>query len=143
MRRKSFTKQNSAFILSILGVVGVVTTSIMAARAAPKAEKRISAAKEEKGEELTKCEKIKETLPVYAPAIGIGTGTIFCVLGAQILNSRQQASLVSAYALVDQARKDYRRKAIELYGEETDRKITDAIAAEKAEKMEIASSYFG
>lgn len=92
---------------------------------------------------MTKCEQIKEIFPIYAPAIGVGTAAIFCILGAQVLNSRQQASLVSAYALVDQARKDYRRKAIELYGEETDRKITDAIAAEKTERIEISSSYFG
>lgn len=143
MGHKSFIKRNSALILSILGATGVIATSILAARAAPKAEKRLAAAKEEKGEELTKYETVKEIFPAYIPAIGTGTATIMCILGAQILNSRQQASLVSAYALVDQARKDYRRKTIELYGEEADRKITEAIAAEKAEKMEISNSYFG
>lgn len=143
MGRKSFIKRNSALILSILGATGVIATSILAARAAPKAEKRLAAAKEEKGEKLTKYETVKEIFPAYIPAIGTGTATIMCILGAQILNSRQQASLVSAYALVDQARKDYRRKAIELYGEETDRKIIDAIAAEDAEAINISGSYFG
>ena len=143
MGHKSLIKRNSALILSILGAAGVIATSILAARAAPKAEKRLDAAKEEKGEELTRYEEIKVTLPTYGSAIGAGVATIMCICGAQILNSRQQASLVSAYAIVDRARKDYRRKAVELYGEEMDRKIIDAIAAEDAEAIHISGSYFG
>ena len=77
MIRKSFAKRNSALILSILGAAGVIATSILAARAAPKAEKRLAAAKEEKGEELTKCETVKEIFPVYIPAIGTGTANVY------------------------------------------------------------------
>lgn len=39
MGHKSLIKRNSALILSILGAAGVIATSILAARAAPKGGK--------------------------------------------------------------------------------------------------------
>lgn len=49
--------------------------------------------------------------------------------------------MASAYALLDQSYKDYRRKLKELYGEEADQRIIEAIAVEKAEKVHIQASY--
>ena len=49
---------------------------------------------------------------------------------------------MSAYALLDQSYKDYRRKLKELYGEEADQEILDAIAIEKAEDQYISAGYF-
>ena len=49
--------------------------------------------------------------------------------------------MASAYALLDQCYKDYRRKLKELYGEEADKKIIGSIAVEDAEKAHINCSY--
>ena len=72
----------------------------------------------------------------------MGTTTLVCIISAQILNQRQQAALMSAYAILDQSYKDYRRKLKELYGEETHQKIVEALAIEKAERTYINGSYF-
>lgn len=64
-----------------------------------------------------------------------------CILGSNVLNQRTQASLSSAYAIVDQSYRDYRNKVKELYGEETDNRIIEAIAVDKAKHIYINASY--
>lgn len=96
-------KKASPTILSILGVIGVVTTAVLAVKATPKALERIEDAKEEKksenGEKLTRMETVAACWQCYIPAAATGIATIGCIMGANILNRRQQASLASAYAL--------------------------------------------
>ena len=132
-----FCKRNASTILTIIGGVGVVVTSIMAVKATPKVMTILEQAKEEKGEELTKVEKIKMAGPSYIPATIVGIGTLTCIFGANVLNKRQQAALVSAYTLVDSSYKQYRHKLVELYGKETHNEIVNAIAVEKAKEVGI------
>lgn len=139
---RQFWHQNAATILTSLGGVGVVTTAIFAAKATPKATKLIEEAENEKGAMLSKWEKVKVTGKVYIPTAVSGVATIGCIIGANMLNKRQQASLVSAYALIDNSYKQYKQKVIELYGKDTHEEIMDAIAAEKAENIPITGAYF-
>ena len=118
-----------------------MATAVLSVKAAPKAKRLLANAELEKGEELTVLEKTETVALTYLPAILTGSATIFCICGAQILNQHQQASMASAYALLDQSYKDYRRKLKELYGEEADQRIIEAIAVEKAEKVHIQASY--
>lgn len=143
MNSRLFVKRNASTILTCLGGVGVVATTITAVKATPKALRLIEEAEQNKGEELTRWEKIKTTTTTYLPSIGLGITTIACIFGSQILNKRQQAALISAYALVDQSYKDYQRKLKELYGEEVDQEVREAIAIEKAEDVGVRGSYLG
>ena len=126
-----FLKRNSSTILTGIGVVGVVATSVMAVKATPKAMQLIEQAKEEKGEELTKFEVVNVAGPAYIPAVVMGASTIACIVGANILSRRQQASLMSAYAVLDSSYKDYKKKLKELYGEEADTEIRHEIVKDK------------
>ena len=111
MNARLFIKRNSATILSFVAVAGVVATAITSANATPKAVRALDTAKLNKGEEeLTKIEKVKTVLPVYLPTIITGAATVVCILGSNVLNQRTQASLSSAYAIVDQSYRDYRNK---------------------------------
>lgn len=49
---KQFWHRNASTVLSCLGGVGVVATSVLAVKATPKALKLIDKAKEEKGEDF-------------------------------------------------------------------------------------------
>lgn len=100
----------------------------MVAKATPKALQVLEEAKKEKGEELTLLEKINVAGPVYIPSVLIGASTIACIIGANVLNRHRQASLMSAYALLDQSFKDYKKKVVELYGEEVDAKVEEELA---------------
>ena len=136
-----FFKRHGSTILTCMGAAGVVATSIMAVKATPKALELIKEAKEEKGDDLTKLEVIKATGTTYIPSIAMGVGSIACIFGANVLNKNQQASLASAYALIETSFKEYKNKLKELYGEETHNNIIDAIAVEKANDMWVRSDY--
>lgn len=126
-----FLKRNSSTILTFIGAFGVVATSVMAVKATPKALTLIKEAKEEKGEELTKFEVIKIAGPTYIPSIITGVATIACIFGSNIISKRQQATLMSAYALLDNAYKEYKKKVDELYGEEAGEYVRAEIAKDK------------
>lgn len=131
MDLQSFTKRNTPTILTCLGAVGVVATTIMAVKETPKALSLLEAAKEEKGEVLTKFEKFKIAGPVYLPSVITGTATIACIFGSNIMSKNQQATLMSAYALLDNSYKEYKKKTEELYGEEAGQQIRGEIAKDK------------
>ena len=134
-----FLKKNSATILTVAAVAGVITTSVLSAKAGVKASRVLAHKEEEKGGKLTLKETIVETWAIYIPTVAIGASTIACVLGANILNKCHQASLASAYALIENSYKEYKAKLKELYGEEAHNNIIDAIAAKKCEDVYISA----
>lgn len=129
-----FLKRNSSTILTCVGAVGTVATAVLAVKATPKAMDILERAKQEKGEELTKIEVVKTAAPAYIPAVITGVSTIACIFGANILNQRTQASLASAYALIDRSFKEYKAKVEELYGVETTNTIREEIAKDHYEE---------
>lgn len=128
---KVFFKRHGATILTTIGAIGVVATAVTAVKATPKATVLLKEAKKEKGEPLTKLEKIKTAGPAYIPALIVGASTIACIFGANALNKRQQAALMSAYALLDSSYKEYKNKVKDLLGEEAEQEIREELAKDK------------
>lgn len=139
-KSQRFLKQNSASILTCVGAAGVIATTVTAVKATPKAMKLLGKAKKEKGEELTTLETVKIAGPSYIPSVVLGVSTLACIFGANVLNKRGQASIMSAYALVDGAYKDYRKKVDELYGEEAGGQVRAGIAKDNYEDIDIELS---
>ena len=135
---KLFVKRNATTILTTVGAVGVVVTSVMAVKATPKALRLLEDAKREKGEDLTKLEVIATAAPVYIPSVLVGTATIACVFGANVLNKKQQAAMMSAYALLDQSYKDYKKKVDELYGEGSNKEVEHEIVKDKYDESDLS-----
>lgn len=132
-RSKVFLEHNGSTILTCIGGVGVIVTAVLAAKETPKALRLLEQVKEDKGEELTKLETIAVAAPAYIPAIVTCTATLACVFGANILNKRQQASLMSAYALLDSSYKEYKSKVKDIYGEDADERVNAEIAKDNYE----------
>ncbi len=128
-------KKASPTILSILGVVGVVTTVVLAVKATPKALEHIEDAKEAKSrendEDLTRMEAVAACWRCYIPATATGIATVGCILGANVLNRRQQASLASAYALLNRTYQDYRKSVKNVFGEEGHKRVLQDMAVER------------
>lgn len=133
-----FIKRNAPTILTCLGAVGVVATAVMAVKETPKALTLLENAKEEKGEELTKFEKVKVAGPVYIPSVLTGAATIACIFGSNVISKNQQAAIMSAYALLDNSYKEYKKKTDELYGEEAGKQIRGEIAKDKYTGDEVS-----
>ena len=117
-----FIKAHAGWILTGLGIAGLGGTAYLTAKAAPKAKAAIDQAEGETnyerfrnaviaGEcndftdrELTFWEKFKIAAPYYIPAIITGTVTAGCMIGCQMINVKQQAALLAAYAALGGSR---------------------------------------
>lgn len=128
-------------ILTFIGAAGVVGTAIMAVKAKPKADKLLEEAKYEKKEPLTKIETVKAVVPAYLPSILIGASTIACIIGANLLNKKSQASLMSTYALLENSYKEYRNKVNDLYGEEADDEVKTSLVKDKYDEHDECDEY--
>ena len=136
-KSQTFLKRNSSTILTFVGAAGVIATTVTAVKATPKALDLLEKAKEEKGEDLTKLETVKIAGPAYIPSIVLGASTLACIFGANVLSQRGQASVMSAYALVDRSYKDYKKKVDELYGEDAGSQVRAEIAKDKYEEQPV------
>lgn len=134
-----FFKKHSSTILTVIGVGGVVGTAVLAVKATPRALKLLEEAKKDKGDELTPVEAVKVAWKPYIPTVICGFSTIACILGANYLNGKSQASLMSAYALLDSSYKEYRNQVNLLYGEDADTNVKREIIEAKSqfEDLEI------
>ena len=138
---KNFWYRNGSTILTYLGGAGVIATTVVAVKSTPKALRLLDEVENEKGEDLTKVEKIKIAGPVYVPSILIGVGTLSCIFGANIMNKRHQAALVSAYTLLDSSFKEYKQKVKDIYGEDGENTIRAELAKDKYEEDDYGDEY--
>lgn len=143
-------KRNSSTILTVIAAIGTGATAVLAAKAAPIASASREKAQHEKGErKLTTLEVIKAETPAYIPAATVGIGTIACIFGANVLNKRQQASIASAYAVLNEMYSKYRGKVTSIFGENGDRILERAIEQDSKDREdgrppwgEIQTFYF-
>lgn len=137
--RMSISK-HSPEILTGIGIAGMVTTTVMAVRATPKALILIEDKKAENDvDKLTPVETIKATWTCYIPAAITGCLSIFCLIGASSVNARRNAALATAYTLSESALKEYRGKVIETIGEKKEQSVRDAIAKDRIDKNPVSS----
>lgn len=137
---KTAIKKHSPEILSGIGIAGMITTTVMAVRATPKALILIEERKEEIGaEKLEAMDMVKTAWACYIPAAITGTLSVACLIGASSVNARRNAALATAYTLSESALKDYQGKVIEMFGEKKNEAVKDAIAKDKVEKNPVVT----
>lgn len=142
MRIIQALKKHSPTVLTVVGAVGVIATSVLTANATVKAVKLLEEQKQKPIDSLSRFEKIMPFVSLYFPAFTVGVSSIICIFGANVLNKRQQASLTSAYALVSNSFQEYKRKLKELYGEEAHRRIYESLGVEQCDKKIINAESF-
>lgn len=132
------TKKHSPEILTGLGIAGMITTTIMAVRATPKAMMLIEEKKVDTYvDKLTPIETIKTTWTCYIPTIVIGSLSTICLVGASSVNFRRNTALAAAYALSESTLKEYQEKVIETIGEKKERSVRDAIAKDQIDRTPV------
>ena len=153
-------KKHSPEILVVVGVVGIVSSTIMACKATTKVNDIIDEAKEtidkihdgvenhkhtSDGEEYTQEIANKDLSIVYAqtglkfvklygPSIALGIVSIGCMVGSNQILRKRNAALAAAFAAVDGSFKDYRKRLIERFGKDLDRELRFGIKAEEVEE---------
>lgn len=136
MRTSGYLQRHSPVIMTGLGVAGVVTTTIFAVKATPKAMRLIEEANEVLSEDdiLSPIDKVKIAWRPYAPAVIMGSLTIACILSAHQINTKRNTALAGLYSLTENRLRDYQRQVVETVGEKKEQEVRDAVAAKEIEK---------
>ena len=141
---KMAVSNHSPEILTGIGIAGMITTTILAVRATPKALELIDDKKNELGmyptEKLHPIEVVKTTWKCYLPATITGVTSVACLIGASSVNSRRNAALATAYNLSASALTEYKTKVIETVGEKKEQLIRDKVAEERISKEPVNQS---
>ena len=111
---KKSTIKHSPEILTGIGIAGMVTTTVMAVRATPKALELLKKEEDyrkidrENGipeqfvsEKISNIDAIKICWKCYIPAAITGSLSIACLIGASSVNARRNAALATAYSIAE------------------------------------------
>lgn len=135
---QQIASKHSPEILTGLGIAGMITTTVLAVKATPKALELIEEKQEElypdSTEKLTPVEVVKTTWKCYVPAVATGTVSIACLIGASSVNARRNAALATAYNLTASTLAEYKAKVVETIGERKEELIRDKIAEDRLKK---------
>lgn len=131
-------------ILTGIGIAGMVTTTILAVKATPKAIRLINEKeqeeleKDENFESLSKVDIVKTAWKPYIPAVVTGTVSVACLIGASSVNAKRNAALATAYQISQTALHDYKAKVVETIGEKKEKVIREQAAKEKVEQNPVS-----
>lgn len=138
---QSMLAKRSPEILTGLGIAGMVTTTVLAVKATPKATKLIEAKKEElEVESLTPVDTVKTCWKCYIPAAVTGAVSITCLIGASSVNLRRNAALATAYKISETALTEYKEKVVETIGEKKEEIIREKIVKDKVDKNPVSKN---
>lgn len=141
---KMVVSKHSPEILTGIGIAGMITTTILAVKATPKALTLVEDKKKElelyPTDKLTTIETVKAAWKCYIPAAVTGITSIVCLIGANSVNSRRNATLATACNLSATALTEYKEKVIETIGEKKERTIRDKVAEERVKNEPVNPS---
>lgn len=154
-------KKHSPEILIVTGIVGVVTSAVMACKATTKINDILEDTKtqvekvhtvledESIPEETYSEEDSKKDLAIiyakaglsfvklYGPSILLGAVSIASIITSNNILRKRNIALAAAYTVVDTGFKEYRGRVIERFGEELDKELKYNIKAENVKETFI------
>jgi len=137
---KGFFNKYSPEILTTLGLSSMITSTVLAVKATPKAVKLINDKEKEVNNKLTIKETVQITWKEYLPSASFGiSGIIFIICGCRI-NSKRSAAFASAYAISERTFLTYRDKVIETLGEKKEKEIREKINQDKINKKPLKNN---
>lgn len=136
----SLTKHSPEILIG-LGIAGMISTTVLAVKATPKALRLIEEKKDElEVEKLTPVETVKTTWKCYVPAAVTGAVSVACLIGSNSVNAKRNAALATAYKISESAFSDYREKVVETIGEKKEKTIRDKVAEEQIKRNPISET---
>ena len=146
-------KKHSPEILVIAGIVGTVTSAVMACKATAKA----NGIMEEHKEQMDKIHEVAETtnndeyseedlkkdttivcvqtgvkyVKLYGPSVALGVLSITSILAGHNITRKRNVALAAAYTAVDKSFKEYRGRVVERFGKDLDRELRYNIKAKE------------
>lgn len=129
-------KRASPTILSILSVAGVIGTTVITTKTTMKAAEKIASDREDIGGDeygYTKFDAVRSAWIYYIPVVAVTGATVSCILMANHLNRKQQASLVSAYVMLERSYQEHKDKVKELFGSDGASWVSEELTRDRYE----------
>lgn len=153
-------KKHSPEILLVTGVVGGITSAVMACRVTPKANEIIEKAKVQvngikeiaadpsneneyaeadvkQAIRITYAQTGLELVKLYGPSVLLGAASVACLFASHNIIRKRNVALAAAYATVDNGFKEYRGRVVERFGKELDRELKHNIKAKEVEETVV------
>lgn len=137
---KRFMIKHSPEILTGVGVTGMITSTVLAVKATPRALTILEDAREAKQDKLTVIETVKVAWKPYLPSVLIGMASVACIVGASTVSTKRNAALATAYALSEKTLLTYKDKVVETIGEKKEKEIREKIAQDDINRNPVSSS---
>lgn len=153
-------KKYSPEILVIAGVVGTVTSAVLACRATTKLNAVLEDSKKEI-DMIKKCaenpemedkysdEDAKKDLAIvyaqtgvklaklYTPAVALGVVSLTCIVSSNNILRKRNVALAAAYTTIDKSFKSYRKRVIDKFGAEVEHQLRYDIKAKDFEETTV------
>lgn len=140
-RAQKVLSDRSPEILTGLGIAGMITTTVLAVKATPKALELINEAKREIGtDKLTPIDTVKTAWKCYIPATVTGAASIACLIGASSVHLKRNAALATAYKLSETALTEYREKVIDTIGEKKEQLVREKIDKDHIDRNPVSKN---
>ena len=154
-------KKASPEIMVVAGVVGVVTSTVMACKATTKVNDILEETKKQvddvhnvldsdvvSADEYTNDDAKKDLaiiytqtgvklIKLYAPSVLVGALSITGILASHKILKKRNVALTAAYATIDRSFKEYRGRVVERFGKELDRELRYNIKAQEIEEKTV------
>lgn len=150
-------KKHSPEILLVTGVVGTVTSAIMACKATTKAgdilentQQKVDAINEVKtnpayADQYSEEDAKKDLaivygqtaidfIKLYGPSVLLGVASIGCILASHNIIHKRNVAISAAYAAANTSFKEYRGRVIERFGKELDKELRYNVKAQEIEE---------
>lgn len=139
-------QKHSPTVLFGAGVVGVITTTVLACRATLKLEEVLEETKANletsrtlSHKDYSEKDRQKDTAYIYirgvvavtklyGPALIVGALSVASLAGSHNILTKRNAALTAAYAALDKGFAEYRRRVVSEFGEEKDRELRHGVA---------------
>lgn len=144
-KTQSFVEKRSPELLMVVGIAGMITTTVLAVRATPKAmalieEEKLRKYRETEDDSITPVDTVKIAWKPYIPAVVTGVASVACLIGSTSVSARRTAALAAAYQISETALTEYREKVIETIGEKKEQLVKDKVAKERIENNPVSKS---
>ena len=154
-------KKASPEIMVVAGVVGVVTSTVMACKATTKVNDILEETRKQVddvhnvldsdviSEDEYNNDDAKKDLAIiytqtgvkliklYAPSVLVGALSITGILASHKILKKRNVALTAAYATIDRSFKEYRGRVVERFGKELDRELRYNIKAQEIEEKTV------
>ena len=150
-------RKHSPEILIVVGVVGTVTSAVMACKATTKVNDILEDAKAtvdaihevaDTSEEYTNEDKNKalgityvktglKFAKLYGPSVALGVASLGCIIASNGVLRKRNMALAAAYATEHIGFKEYRDRVIDRFGKELDKELKYNLKAREIEEVVV------